>query len=49
MLGVRQATISDKLNGHYDFSFNDALKIKRHFFPDLDLEYLFENDESKTA
>lgn len=50
-LGVRIATIYDKLNGHYDFSLNEAIKIKRHFFPDYDLEYLFDNggdnDESR--
>lgn len=48
-LNVRYATIIDKLNGHYNFSFNEALKIKRHFFPDHDLEYLFDSDEDQTA
>jgi len=44
LLDVRVATIYDKLNGHYDFSLNEAIKIKRHFFPNHDLEYLFLND-----
>lgn len=48
-LGVRYATVIDKLNGRYDFSFNDALKIKRKFFPQHNLEYLFENNENQTA
>jgi plasmid maintenance system antidote protein VapI len=49
LLGVRDATVYDKLNGHYSFSFNEALSIKRHFFPDHDLEYLFENNENQSA
>ncbi|PTY76207.1 DNA-binding protein [Heyndrickxia sporothermodurans] len=44
-LKVRYATINDKVNGKYDFSYTEALKIKRHFFPNLNIEYLFENDE----
>ena len=48
-LSVRLATIYDKINGHYDFSFNEALKIKRHFFPAHDLEYLFDRQENKPA
>ncbi|MDN5388873.1 XRE family transcriptional regulator [Bacillus sp. LB7] len=46
-LGVRYATVNDKVNGKYRFYFNEALKIKRHFFPQCDIEYLFENDENK--
>lgn len=49
LLQVRQATVYDKLNGHYDFSFNEALTIKRMFFPNYDLEYLFERQENQTA
>lgn len=49
LLGVRDATVYDKLNGHYDFSFNEALTIKRKFFPKYDLEYLFDNQENKSA
>jgi len=49
LLQVRDATIYDKLNGHYEFSFSEALKIKRRYFPNLDLEYLFANSENQTA
>lgn len=49
LLNVRVATVYDKLNGHYCFSFNEALSIKRHFFPEHDLEYLFENKENQPA
>jgi len=45
LLDVRKATVSDKINGHYKFSFDDAVRIKRRFFPNLDIEYLFENDD----
>lgn len=41
LLHVRLATVYDKLNGHYEFTFNEALKIKHNFFPNYDLEYLF--------
>lgn len=49
-LNRRYATIIDKLNGHYDFTFKEALKIKNEFFPNLSLEYLFfsiKEDETK--
>ncbi|GLO64717.1 hypothetical protein MACH08_05010 [Oceanobacillus kimchii] len=48
-LGVRKATVSDKINGHYKFSFDDAVRIKRKFFPALDIEYLFANDDVEKA
>ena len=48
LLGVRHATISDKINGKFRFYYDEAVKIKNAFFPDLSLEYLFEN-EDKTA
>lgn len=49
LLKVRDATVYDKLNGHYEFSFNEALKIKRRYFPNLELEYLFATSENQTA
>lgn len=44
-LGVRKATISDKLNGRSRFFFDECLKIKQEFFPELPLEYLFDNSD----
>lgn len=44
-LNRRYATIIDKLNGHYEFTFKEALKIKKEFFPNLSLEYLFFSDK----
>lgn len=43
-LQVRNATISDKINGKSRFYYDEALKIKTSFFPALSLEYLFDTD-----
>ena len=40
-LGVRQATVYDKLNGNSSVKLDEALAIKREFFPELSIEYLF--------
>lgn len=40
-LNVREATISFKMNGKSDFTFNEAKQIKEIFFPNLEIEYLF--------
>lgn len=44
-LNVRYATILDKMNGNSRFFYDEALKIKEIFFPDLTIEYLFEKTE----
>lgn len=45
LLEVRPATVSDKMNGRYRFYYEEVLAIKRHFFPDLSIEYLFHREE----
>ena len=40
-LGVRQATVYDKLNGNSSIKLDEALAIKREFFSELNMEYLF--------
>ena len=40
-LDVRYATICDKMNGKFRFYYDEAAAIKEHFFPEHDLEYLF--------
>ncbi|WP_059048921.1 helix-turn-helix domain-containing protein [Paenibacillus senegalimassiliensis] len=45
VLGVRYATASEKLNGHSRFYYEEATKIRKHFFPECQLEYLFEQSE----
>ncbi len=44
-LGVRYATVIEKLNGKYPFKLDEAFAIKQNFFPNLSMEYLFESDE----
>lgn len=46
-LNVRYATVVQKLNGKYGFKLDEAFIIKKKFFPDLSLEYLFQTDEEK--
>lgn len=45
-LGIRYATVVDKINGKYQFKLEEAFSIKKRFFPNLSLEYLFAADES---
>ena len=45
-LGVRYATVCDKLNGRYRFYYDEAKKIKDVHFPECDIEYLFEKQKS---
>ena len=47
-LGVRAQTVSDKINGVYDFKFGEAVKVQREFFPEYDIVHLF-SGEDKTA
>ena len=44
LLNIRQATVSDKVQGKSQFNFEEALKIKKVFFPEYDLEYLFSKE-----
>lgn len=44
LLEVRIATVSDKVNGKSRFYFDEAIKIKKVFFPEYEIEYLFEFD-----
>jgi len=48
-LKVRYATVCDKLNGRSRFFSDEAIKIKKHFFPNLLIEYLFDNEEQQSA
>ncbi|HHW5057352.1 TPA: XRE family transcriptional regulator [Staphylococcus aureus] len=45
LLGVRYQTIADKINGVSDFKFGEALLIKNKFFPEYEIEYLFEKEK----
>lgn len=44
LLKVREATISDKINGKTSFDIDEAFAIKKAFFPNLSIDYLFSKD-----
>lgn len=46
-LNVRYATVVQKLSGKYRFKLDEAFTIKKKFFPELSLEYLFQTDDEK--
>lgn len=48
LLNVRYATVNDKVNGKFRFYYDEALKIKKTFFPDLSLEYLFDTESEQS-
>ncbi|MBP1999717.1 transcriptional regulator with XRE-family HTH domain [Paenibacillus shirakamiensis] len=48
-LGVRYATVSDKMNGKSRFYYDEASKIKHCYFSDCSLEYLFQSENQNTA
>lgn len=41
LLGVRYQTVRSKINGDSDFTFGETVIIKKKFFPEYELEYLF--------
>lgn len=48
-LGVRYATVSDKMLGKSRFFFDEALKIKNEFFAEYEIEYLFYKEEQSAS
>lgn len=48
-LGIDPATVSGKLNNKERLKYAEAEKIKRIFFPDKEIEYLFQFDEKPKA
>ena len=47
LLGVDYRTVRSKINSVTDFSFGETVAIKKAFFPEYELEYLFsERDEA---
>ncbi|MFB6364512.1 XRE family transcriptional regulator [Paenibacillus elgii] len=48
-LGVRFATVSDKINGKSRFFCDEAFYIRRNFFPNCSFEYLFDPDDQQTT
>lgn len=47
LLGVDSRTVRSKIDGVSDFKFGETVAIKKAFFPEYELEYLFsERDEA---
>ena len=41
LLGVDSLTVRSKIDGVSDFKFGETVAIKKAFFPEYELEYLF--------
>lgn len=41
LLGVDSRTVRSKIDGVSDFKFGETIAIKKAFFPEYELEYLF--------
>lgn len=48
LLNLRYATVIDKFNGKSRFFYDEAKQIKDSFFPELEIEYLFETNDNST-
>lgn len=46
VLGIREVTVSKKMNGKSTFDIDEAFLIKKTFFPNLSLDYLFSDTEN---
>lgn len=46
-LNMRYPTIVDKTNGKSRLYLDEAVKIRDMFFPEFDLEYLFDVDDTR--
>ena len=44
-IGKNEETVSRKINGHSDFTIGEAWAIQQKFFPGLNIEYLFRQEE----
>ncbi len=47
LLGVRYQTVRSKINGNSDFTFRETVAIKKTFFPEYELEYLFSERQTQ--
>ena len=46
-IGVTNGTFSQKFNGKFDFTLEEAQSIKKALGTDMTIEYLFEPDEQQ--
>lgn len=45
-LGISTRSLYDKLKGRSQFNVEEAFKLQKLFFPDKEMDYLFEQTES---
>lgn len=45
LLGVKYQTVREKIDGKSSFKFEEAEMIKKNFFPEYEIEYLFKKEE----
>lgn len=48
LLGIKYQTVREKIDGKSSFKFEEAEKIKKNFFPEYEIEYLFSKDNLET-
>lgn len=48
-LNLHRNSVSNKLNGKNNFTIEEAFSIKKKFFPDISLEYLFSKTLDRQA
>ena len=46
-IGVAEKTLRNKLNGETDFTWQEALKVRRIVNPEMELEELFQTEEQE--
>lgn len=47
LLKIHRNSVANKVNGKSAFTIEESMKVQEHFFPDLELKYLFARDDSK--
>lgn len=47
LLKIHRNSVANKLNGKSAFTIEESMKVQEHFFPDLELKYLFARDDTE--
>ena len=48
-LGVTEKTVQNKIQGDTDFTFPEAMRIKRDLLPEYEYDYLFATEDDQSA
>lgn len=49
LLGIHRNSVYNKINGESKFSIDEAIVIRKTFFPNFDIDTLFETEERSTG